>query len=147
MFIRKSFIKTRINSKNIVSKEIDIKKVYILLGILIAAIFVCFCIYAEIKNRIVWRAVFLTNNQVYFGKLSYRPFFSAAKLTNVYYLQVSEQLQPQDGSASQQEIKIIKFGNELHRPKDMMMIPKSQILFWEELRKDSPIVEKIESKK
>lgn len=95
-----------------------------------------------IKDSATWRAVFLSNNQVYFGKFFYRPWFSAAKLKDIYYLEASEPLQLMN-PAAQKEFKIIKFGNEPHRPKDEMMILKSQIIFWEDLSKDSPIIRAI----
>jgi hypothetical protein len=90
-----------------------------------------------------WHAVFLTNNQVYFGKMSDVPFWPTVTLRSIYYLQMdTQQLQPQREGVEPQ-IKIVKFGSELHGPKDFMVIPVSQILFWEELRDDSPILQTI----
>lgn len=93
------------------------------------------------QNLFYWRAVFLVNNQVYFGKLWYVPFWPTARLSDIYYLQVS-QVQP-GSSQDSSNIQIIKLGNEIHGPKDKMIIPVSQILFWEDLRKDSPVVKAI----
>jgi hypothetical protein len=111
-----------------------------------AVIIIGLFLYGAIKDGATWRAVFLANNQVYFGKFYYRAGFSAAKLKDIYYLEAPEPLQAPN-SVPQKEFKIIKFGNEAHRPKDEMMISKSQILFWEDLSKDSPIVKAIKDGK
>jgi len=96
-----------------------------------------------ISSRTTWRAVFLENNQVYFGKLSYIPFWPTARLTDVYYLQVN-QLQPEQPNSN---ISLIKLGNEIHGPKDAMTIPVFKILFWEDLRSDSQVVKLITESK
>jgi hypothetical protein len=88
-----------------------------------------------------WRAVFLTNNQVYFGHFKWIPFQSTIELTDVYYLQVSQPLQ--QNSQEAQEVRVIKLGSEIHGPEDMMIIPKDSILFWEDLKPDSAIVRRI----
>lgn len=88
------------------------------------------------SGKDVWRAVFLTNNQVYFGHLDKKPFSSYLKLTDVYYLQLNQT----EGSA----VNIVKLGSEMHGPEDVMTINKEQVLFYEELRPDSAIVKTIE---
>lgn len=94
-----------------------------------------------------WRAVFLANNQVYFGHFLWMPLAPTITLKDIYYLQVNQTLQQADAKEKPPEIKIIKFGNEIHGPTDKMMIFKDQILFWENLREDSPIVQKIKISK
>jgi hypothetical protein len=91
-----------------------------------------------------WRAVFLSNDQVYFGKFSYYPFVGTVTLKDVYYLQVSQTIQPASGEEAGQEVKVVKLGSELHGPTDKMVIPKSQILFYEDLRDDSAVVKTIQ---
>jgi hypothetical protein len=92
-------------------------------------------------------AVFLTNGQVYFGKLSH-PGDDYVTLDDIYYLQVG----PQQGSATtpvdasstaQQQISLVKLGNELHGPVDEMHISRGQILFYEELKSDGQVVKAI----
>lgn len=92
-----------------------------------------------------WRAVFLTNNQVYFGHFLWMPFTSTVTIKDIYYLQVSQPLQQGDVESKPPAIKIVKFGNEVHGPTDKMVILKDQILFWENLRDDSAVVQKIEN--
>lgn len=96
-----------------------------------------------------WRAIFLTNNQVYFGHFFWLPFVSTVTISDIYYLQAAKPLQQTeaDRPAQQSEIKIIKFGGEIHGPTDEMVIMKRQILFWENLKDDSPVVKKITENK
>jgi hypothetical protein len=94
-----------------------------------------------------WRAIFLSNNQVYFGHFWDVPFSSAITLHDVYYLEVAEpnqQLSTDDQSEVQQ-LKLVKLGNEIHGPTDEMTIPMEQVLFWETLRPDSAVVAAIKS--
>ncbi|MCA9388925.1 hypothetical protein KC644_04200 [Candidatus Berkelbacteria bacterium] len=95
-------------------------------------------------NSSAYQAVFLSNGQVYFGKFSQSP--GSAKLENIFYLQVQQQqgLQPDDQSGSSQaELKLIKLGNELHGPADVMRINPDHVLFVEDLKDDGRVVEAI----
>lgn len=92
-----------------------------------------------------YEAVFLTNGQVYFGKMSGSDS-DYVTLNDIYYLQVG----PQQGSAtaatassSQQSISLVKLGNELHGPVDQMHISRAQILFYEDLKTDGQVVKAI----
>jgi len=87
-----------------------------------------------------WQAVFLSNGQVYFGHL--KPSFgSYVKLTDIYYLQVTQQLQPAGQTVP--DIRLVKLGGELHGPEDSMYVMRDQILFWEYLKDDSRVVQGI----
>lgn len=96
-------------------------------------------------NSSAYQAVFLSNGQVYFGKFSQSP--GSAKLESIFYLQVQQQqgLQPDDqsGQSAQAELKLIKLGNELHGPEDVMRINPDHILFVEDLKDDGRVVEAI----
>ena len=94
-----------------------------------------------------YQAIFLTNGQVYFGKLT-NPDADYVMLSDIYYLQVG----PQQGSATapnqpaanpQQQISLVKLGNELHGPVDQMHISRSQVLFYEDLKSDGQVVKAI----
>jgi membrane-associated protease RseP (regulator of RpoE activity) len=87
-----------------------------------------------------WQAVFLTNNQVYFGHLkNYSQDY--AVLRDVFYLRVADPIQ---GSTAQNpSLNLVKLGAELHGPEDVMYIPTKQIMFWENLKSDAQVVQAI----
>lgn len=92
-----------------------------------------------------YEAVFLTNGQVYFGKLTGR---SDAYITlkDIYYLQVNQALQSggtQTQANQQPELSLVKLGNELHGPVDEMKINRDQVLFYEQLKNDGKVVQAI----
>ncbi len=90
-----------------------------------------------------WQAVFLTNNQVYFGKVKdYDANYLA--LSNVYYLRTATDLDQNQASAS---LNLIKLGGEVHGPEDTIYIPKSSVLFWENMKDSSRVVQTIMSTK
>jgi len=90
-------------------------------------------------TREEYRAVFLTNGQVYFGKLSSERS-QYVVLQDIFYLQVS----PLSGGESpDQGANLVKLGTELHGPADEMRINRDHILYIEDLRPDSRVVETI----
>lgn len=106
-----------------------------------------------------YQAVFLTNGQVYFGKLSGIGSPSPV-LDDVYYLQVNQGQQLQQGAEGgnvtasgtpagtpdQPKFSLMKLGqSEVHGPEDRIFLMKDQMLFWENLRSDSQVVKTIES--
>jgi hypothetical protein len=83
-----------------------------------------------------YQAVFLANGQTYFGRY-YDRIGAYAKIEDVYYLQ-----QTSAASADQApDTKLVRRGKELHSPGARMLIPKSAILFVEDLRPESPIAQ------
>ena len=95
-----------------------------------------------------YQAVFLTNGQVYFGKLSGMTA-SYATLKDIYYLQVTtppaadgSQLNQQQAQA-QQQLSLVKLGEELHGPVDEMKINRDQILFYEDIKEDGRVMQAI----
>ncbi len=94
-----------------------------------------------------YQAVFMTNGQVYFGKLS-DVTRTYADLTDVYYLQVQQAVQPAANNTDQKsQVSLTKLGSELHGPTDKMHISRDQILFWENLKDDSTVVKAIKEYK
>lgn len=97
-----------------------------------------------------YQAVFLTNGQVYFGHLADAEK-TYLKLDNIYYLQVTPVLQtrtPDDPTQppiqeQQQQLSLVKLGNELHGPVDEMFINRDQVLFIEDLKEDGRVVQAI----
>lgn len=82
-----------------------------------------------------YQAVFLTNDQIYFGRLK-NISSDYLILADVYYVKVDE------GGVGQ----LVKLGQiEPHGPRDEMIINQDQILFWENLRSDSQVVKTIQN--
>jgi hypothetical protein len=94
-----------------------------------------------------YQALFLTNGQVYFGKLSHTDS-SYVKLTNIYYLQVQQAVQPSSSAsaaAANQQVSLAKLGGELHGPEDSMFVSRQQVLFWENLKTDGKVTQAIQN--
>ena len=92
-----------------------------------------------------YQALFLTNGQVYFGHLS-GVNNGYVKLTDIYYLQVQQQVQPGTSSSNANpNVSLAKLGNELHGPEDEMYVSREQVLFWENLKNSGKVVQAIQS--
>jgi cytoskeletal protein RodZ len=108
---------------------------------------------ANAVNTSEYQAVFLTNGQVYFGKLKVvNPVY--LKLTDIYYLQVqsstsgttsASQLSDTSSSSKGSSVQLVKLGNELQGPEDMMAINREQVLFWENLKPSGKVTQAIDS--
>lgn len=103
------------------------------------------------ENISDFSAVFLTNGQVYFGKL-YGTKQGAVDLREIYYLQVNQALQNSDGTTKapaadpkEPNVVLVKLGEELHGPNDRMQINKDQVLFTESLKNGSKVVDAIKN--
>ena len=97
-------------------------------------------------NPSTYQAVFMVNNQVYFGKMHFGGDW--VRLTDVFYLRVTQQLQPPTEDGQQQvlrNLQMVKLGGELHQPEDEMFIDRDKILFWENLNRDSQVVQFIDN--
>lgn len=97
---------------------------------------------AKEKERIdgtTYQAVFLEGNQIYFGKL--REISSQYPiLEEVYYVR----LEGENVTSG----KLVKLGDtEPHGPQNQMILNRDRILFWENLKPDSQIVQTIRSLK
>ena len=81
-----------------------------------------------------YQAVFLSNGQTYFGHYVDRlgPY---AKIENAFYIQQTPAANENAAATS----KIVRRGNELHEPEPFVLLPKSAILFVEDLRTDSSV--------
>jgi hypothetical protein len=83
-----------------------------------------------------YQAVFLANGQTYFGHYIDRlgPY---AKIENAFYIQQI----PAPDDQTPAESKVVRRGSELHHPNAFVLIPKSAILFTEDLRSESPVAQ------
>lgn len=94
-------------------------------------------------NSNEYQAVFLNNGQVYFGKLAdvNNRFFV---LDNVYYLESPTGQNNQKATASNSNYTLRKLGvSELHSPEDQMVINRTEVTFWENIKNDSKVVKAI----
>lgn len=94
------------------------------------------------------QAVFLTNDQVYFGKIT-AITDDVVVMENIYYLQntgnqaADDAKQEATSPTQQSNMSLAKLGNELHAPEDRMQINKEQVLFWENLKDDGKVSQAI----
>lgn len=88
-----------------------------------------------------YQAVFLSNGQHYFGKLSILND-GYLKLTDVYYLESA------DEDTAKKQVELRKLGEtEIHAPEDTMIISKDQVLMYENLKGDGQVVKSIDQHK
>lgn len=88
------------------------------------------------------QAVFINVNgtnggQVYFGNIT-EMTSQYIRLANVYYIQ-NQQAQNSQASA----YNLVKLGCELHGPEDAMFINRDEVFFWENLKTDSQVAQKV----
>ena len=86
-----------------------------------------------------YQAVFLTNGQTYFGRYVDRigPY---VKVEGAYYIQQSSTA-TEDQPQQAPETRLIRRGSELHQPLPVVLIPKTAILFVEDLKADSAVAQ------
>jgi hypothetical protein len=97
------------------------------------------------KSSDKFTAVFMESGQVYFGKVE-KEDSNYISIKQVYYLQFSDNIAGSDLNSSDNNFTLIKRGNELHGPEDVMKINKDYIIFTEDLRSDSKVLGVISSK-
>ncbi|MEW6407877.1 MAG: hypothetical protein AB1465_04260 [Patescibacteria group bacterium] len=107
--------------------------------------------FPNVMNKNQYYAVFLDNGQVYFGHLNRYLTSKNPVLSDIYYLQSNEALQTGEKkieeAAGETQFNLVKLGQELHGPKDAMILNKDHILFIEELKTDGQVVKAIEEHK
>lgn len=90
-----------------------------------------------------YQAVFLSNGQVYFGKLeNYSD--NSFKISKAYYPQTQTTEDDEEKTTSQSNIQLIRLGEEVHGPDNEMFILKDQIIYYENLKSDSKVSQLIE---
>jgi len=94
-------------------------------------------------NKDEYQAVFVNVNgtsggQVYFGHIQ-NLTSDYIDLTNVFYIQN----QNSSSNNSNSSYTLVKLGCELHAPDDQMVINRSQVYFWENLKDSGQVTQKI----
>lgn len=108
----------------------------------------------DIQTKSKWQAVFLSNDQVYFGHLS-QYGINYWRLDNAHYIKVtkvpvapSAAQDPKAKTNSQDQqpqfenrTSLVKLSDDMHEPENTLYIPKENILFWQDLQNSSSIVQ------
>lgn len=83
-----------------------------------------------------YQAVFLANGQTYFGHFRDRigPYI---KIDDAYYIQST----PNADAAKAADSRLVRRGSELHQPEHWILVPRSALLFVEDLRPESPFAQ------
>ncbi|EKD76637.1 MAG: hypothetical protein ACD_43C00034G0002 [uncultured bacterium] len=145
---------------------------YICVGLAIILAVAQFWLYGLRYRRVfspnVWSSVTLTNGQAYFGHLEqYGP--STVVLFDAYYLQTvpasaedttadttvtnsdtntdSANITATADETTDSGLQLMSIANDLHKPYNYLIINRDQIMFWQQLTAESPIVQTLESQK
>ena len=84
-----------------------------------------------------YQAVFLSNGQVFFGRY-YDRIGPYVKVVQPYYIQ---QTGDQNDPSNPPQQKIVRRGDELHGPSPQMLVPRTSVLFVEDLAETSPVAQ------
>lgn len=127
--MKKEYPEARIN-KHHYSLRFSITLAIIILGIL-------WIIMSVGSSWFSWKAVFLDNNQVYFGKMISIPFTSKITLRQVHFIRPDA---PDTASSTASDIIIAPLSDMVHGPKNTMVISKNHILYYETLQSGTTLV-------
>lgn len=88
----------------------------------------------------------LQSGECYFGKVT-SVTSDTMQIKNVFYVQKSTGSGSTSGSSADtsNNLQLIKLGNEVHGPEDMMIINRSQVLYVENLKSDGKVTQTINS--
>jgi hypothetical protein len=92
-----------------------------------------------------YAAVFLANDQVYFGKLETSG--DVLVLQDVYYIRLNQTTDTAKTSTEQPQLALVKLGDQIHGPADEMRINQDQVLFVERIKDESTVVRAIMQEK
>lgn len=116
---------------------------YLIAALVLVVIALGFLVYTSTLGSSLtgeYKAVFLTNSQVYFGKVT-DTADGYLTLTNVFYPKDPAVL---SGASAGGEIALVKLGKELHGPTDSIQINQDQILSIETLSDSSKVLAAIQ---
>lgn len=91
-----------------------------------------------------YQVVCLQSGECYFGKIT-AVNSDTVQLKNVFYVQktTNATADTTDAAANDNNLQLIKLGNEVHGPEDMMVINRSQVLYMENLKSDGKVTQTI----
>ncbi len=96
-------------------------------------------VYETVGPDSEYKAVLLDSGDVYFAKVddSWGHYLT---LREIYYPQI-----PQTQAGQQPEVRLIKFGNELHGPQDEIRVNREHVIMIQPLRADSQVIATIKT--
>ncbi|HXK39459.1 MAG TPA: hypothetical protein VJ837_01370 [Candidatus Paceibacterota bacterium] len=95
-------------------------------------------VYQAVGPDSQYKAVLLTSGDVYFARVS-DGFGRYVTLRDVFYPQI-----PQAPEGQQPEVRLVKFGGEIHGPEDEIKVSREHIIMIQPLRADSQVIATIE---
>lgn len=98
------------------------------------------------KQKDVYYAFFLTNGQVYFGRVLEEDKKEII-VQDVHYLTSSNsgQFNTEASAPGSNGLELVKMGNEIHGPENIIYINKDHLVLYEKLREDSGVVVSIKN--
>jgi len=87
-----------------------------------------------------WKAVFLSNGEIYFGIIQ-RQHDNQLVLNNVWY--ITRQTATDPTKDVQPKLSLVKLGNEVYAPENSMTINMQNVLYVEKLQKTSNVIQLI----
>ena len=118
-------------------RALESRRYHRLLVLISALVLIAGCSHSAVKFPTPYQAVLLSNNSVYYGKLSGYGTPNPV-LTDVYYIMTKT-----DPDTKQVTNILVKRGKELHGP-DRMYLNPSQIVFVEPVGTDSKVAQLID---
>ena len=91
-----------------------------------------------------YQVVFLASGQAYFGRIA-EITNEYVKLEDAFSIKVQQAPTGEDSTATQSEIKLLSIEDEFYQPEGYMLIEKNAVLFIEELKDSSSIIEIMEN--
>lgn len=122
-------------------------------ALVVLAVVMCMVMWKGMGTRMPasdrYQAVFMNNGQVFFGKLK-NVQGTYMRLEKSYY--TKKQDLPADATAEQKaavanNVSLVKVGDEVYGPENIMMIRSDQVLFWQDLKSDSKVAKAIDESK
>ncbi len=113
--------------------------IFILTGLIVVAVVAAGYFFVAGRNLVEKKgvsAIFLSSGQVYFGNLE-DVNSQWVILKKVYYFQNLNNPQAKDN------LSLVKLGQEVHQPLDILTINRNQILFIEQISSDSRVIKAI----
>jgi hypothetical protein len=90
-----------------------------------------------------YQLVQIAGTQSYIGHLKFSGHGKDAVLSDVYYVQQTPAATDTKNAATDPGFALRKLGGEIHGPEDIMHLNWQNVLFWENLKADSKVVQGI----